>query len=421
MTWLLTQRLLRCTATATLAMAVAGGIGLPRGTVDAAQAEVRSVQVPLAAGSLLYAGGRGLGGFAGWTESDGTPLRGWSLAGDMLVSTGTDAGKGTIIPPYQPGKHMIADYAVEAQIQLQQTLPGASGYPNYGLQARGQGGYGYFAVYEADGHAGYPEIWNIHGYTRIAAKFFLQFNPHIWHTYREEVVGKDVRFLIDGVMVLHGQNTQWTDGGFAGLYAYYARIAVRSFTIRALSHPSLLRSPTCGACLSAAMLDWWSGDQVARWTVQGGRLVSDPKQASAIGPDASPGDSHLSNYAVQTRIQVLKVMLCNCNYPPYFVLRLRGYSNVGYDATVAFESKSLVRVELWYGAGNQRLAVKDLAMSPIGTHTYREEVQGTSIRFLVDGSVVAQASNTTLKDGGYIQLNAYAMHMVVQSFKVSAL
>ena len=44
----------------------------------------------------------------------------------------------------------------------------------------------------------------------------LVFAPSIWHTYRTEVRGQHIQYLIDGVVVLKVDSPAWKDGGWVG-------------------------------------------------------------------------------------------------------------------------------------------------------------------------------------------------------------
>ena len=55
-----------------------------------------------------------------------------------------------------------------------------------------------------------------------------------WHTYRMEVKGNTIKFLIDGAPIVETADNRYLTGGKVGLWSDNAQISVRSFKVIAL-------------------------------------------------------------------------------------------------------------------------------------------------------------------------------------------
>jgi hypothetical protein len=408
-----------------LALLATLGIGMPaRPPAGAAQA---APAVTAAQARILYHAGGGGRSFAAWKEADGSPLKGWVAAGGLLLGDGTN--QGVIVPPYAPGKHGVTNYALEARLRVSGPVsPTLSPPAIVGLTARTN----YYANY-ALGGAGTPEIWSILGYGRLAAKTFVVFDPTVWHTYRLEVVGTHLVYLIDGVPILRVDDPRWTDGGQAGVYVSRTHATVSSFTITALDAVTPAPGPSCRASCApgtvlyrshwgagpSGLLDWSASSAYAEWTQHGGALISKGLNGQTIRPDFAPGDWKIADYAVEARIRVRQPIPPPVSYPPVFSVVARG--GYGYWATYSIGGAG--NPDLWANHyADAHLAGKlFLDFDPTAWHTYRIEVVGQAIRYLIDGVVVLRASNARWTDGGFAALDEGGAHLVVSSFTIVAL
>lgn len=159
-------------------------------------------------------------GLNGWFGSQD-----WKTLDGMLINDGTHNGIGlSITAPYTPNTD---DYAVEAEIQVIRPI----GCSSFGIVARAdrkETGYQTGINYcEFHGAAFYymPEL----GYK--------EFEPGTdWHTYRLEVKGNTIKFLIDGALVLKTSDNRYLSGGQVGLWNDEVQLNVRSFKVMKLDH-----------------------------------------------------------------------------------------------------------------------------------------------------------------------------------------
>lgn len=172
-------------------------------------------------------------GFGGW---GGSPD--WKVVNNMLVNDGTGF-PGFILSPYNPGENDISDYAVEAEIQVIGTIQS-----NFGIIARWieddespSNGSGYWFG------RGFLPLWGIDYHIFVTARTPGIYDPvayivlepdEKWHTYRVEVSGNEMRYLIDGVERLHGSDNKFLEGGEIRLWSSNTSINVRNFKIIAL-------------------------------------------------------------------------------------------------------------------------------------------------------------------------------------------
>lgn len=175
-------------------------------------------------GTLLYEAdwSSGVGEWAGGRD--------WKVLNGTLLNDGTDSD-GEVRAPYRPGDWGIADYAVEAEIQVQKGL-GGDNY--FGFRVRRDSNEGWYACYVAEG-------WGAYCYAvdrRRGDKEVLRserFTPgEEWHTYRVEVQGNSIKFFIDGRQWLATTDNRFLFGGEVSLRCGGVQLAVRSFRIIAL-------------------------------------------------------------------------------------------------------------------------------------------------------------------------------------------
>ncbi|MDQ2830362.1 MAG: hypothetical protein M3Y74_15115 [Chloroflexota bacterium] len=170
-----------------------------------------------APGTILYQADTS-GGFDKWSGSSA-----WKHVNGMLVNDGSQ--KDTIIAPYHPGH--IANYAVVAEVQM----PGQCN-DDIGILARFISSQGYWGgIHCLD----FAAIW--------AGNFPWDDNRLInqnyaldqdWHTFRLEVQGNTVKFLIDGATLAQTTDNRYLDGRGVGVFSLGTQIDIRSFKVIAL-------------------------------------------------------------------------------------------------------------------------------------------------------------------------------------------
>jgi hypothetical protein len=176
------------------------------------------------AGDVLYETGEG--GFEGWPASQD-----WATVSGMLVNDGTvfDYNR-WLKAPFDLGQ--TNDYAIEAEIQF------VNGQGIYGVVARATGDEGYrvgvnWSNCLGGPNAGVAESGNDINYCRFLNASRWEADTE-WHTYRAEVQGNTVKFLMDGILLAETIDNQFLAGGQVGLFSSGCQISVRSFRVIAL-------------------------------------------------------------------------------------------------------------------------------------------------------------------------------------------
>ena len=161
----------------------------------------------------------------------------WTLVEDQLVNEGTSV----IAEPWgvAPEEAQGDAYAVEAEIRVMGWAEGVCDQ-NFGIVAGPEGGvvWGGGLLHGCDGEIRARLIdvsdWT-DGYDRDRPLAATMFEPDRgWHTYRLEVRGNELRFLVDGKLVVEATDdmARIGDGGAqVGVWSQGARIAVRRIAI----------------------------------------------------------------------------------------------------------------------------------------------------------------------------------------------
>jgi hypothetical protein len=173
------------------------------------------------------------GGLDGW--AGGPPD--WKTINGMLVNDGTNnSPEKWISAPYEPGS--IADYAVEAEIQVVRLTDNSCGDPSFGIVARAeqQGAYWVGVKYEWNFFEMVGSVrasampMNDCGNTTYLAE--QAFEPSTdWHTYRVEVQANTIKLLVDGARMLETTDNLHLSGGRVGLWSKDTVLNVRSFKV----------------------------------------------------------------------------------------------------------------------------------------------------------------------------------------------
>ncbi len=154
---------------------------------------------------------------------------GWKQLNSLLLNDGTNGnynGRPTLIAPANCQPRTI-DYAVEATIQVVATS--GNQYSGFGLNVRGfpppstQTGYSTYIDPSSGANisvAGGDVLNN------------APFNPGtVFHTYRAEVKGNTISFLIDGKSVLNVVDNRFISVGEVGLWCANMQIDMSSFKV----------------------------------------------------------------------------------------------------------------------------------------------------------------------------------------------
>ena len=193
------------------------------------------------------------------------------------------------------------------------------------------------------------------------------------------------------------------------------------------SVPTVQTTP--GAVLYTS--DWssgmngWAGS--ADWKVLNGVLLNDGTNGNVTaGPTVVPPYQleGINDYAIETKIQVVSYQ----GNSPRFGLAMRGTTVngnwQGYETGIGNLDASN------YGSTcNTRIYTTDfnspLTNTPFdpgkGTHTYRFEAKGNTLKFYIDGGSVLQATDNQFLSGAQAGLWCYNAQLSVISFRVIAL
>lgn len=185
---------------------------------------------------------------ANWSNGrDGWTLpQGWDTVSGELVNdgTGTDMTKHAQPPAIHP---YTANYAVEADIQMVRPL-NANCYgnsSNFGITVREESS-GYYAVGLDDHNPNFGVSWkgiiadvpmpspvtcDLSNNNLAGNSVSLDTN---WHTYRVEVRGNDIKFLLDGNPVAETTDNHHLRSNVVGLWSDSIVLNVRSFKVIAL-------------------------------------------------------------------------------------------------------------------------------------------------------------------------------------------
>ncbi len=174
-------------------------------------------------------------GLDGWTTRNGGSGS-WRTKNGALVSPPvTYQHPATLIrPPFQPGAHGIANYAVQFQAR-----PVARGI-GFHVSIRRQGQR--YDDFSASGCCTnttslsiiYRDEGTGAGYDTIIGDAHLPPIDARWHTYRLEVQGEKLRFIVDGRPLIRGLDRHLLAGGEVNLSGLDVPIRIRDFTIVSL-------------------------------------------------------------------------------------------------------------------------------------------------------------------------------------------
>jgi len=160
----------------------------------------------------------------------------WKVLNGVLLNDGSqrwDYNSGpTIVAPCQLGT--IANYAVETKIQV----VSSQSDPCFGITVRGNplssGWQGYKAGLGNCGSLGSAQISGPDYFYDSQIKK-ASFDPgNTVHTYRVEVSGNIIKFLIDGGLILDMTDNRYLTGSEVGLWSQDTQLEVSSFQVTAL-------------------------------------------------------------------------------------------------------------------------------------------------------------------------------------------
>ena len=207
--------------------------GGPQSTIPATQPNTTAptaTSAPPRPNTVIYQANWS-GGSGGW------PVGGqWAILDGKLLNNGSSQNGIQYGPIFAPFVPPIANYAVEASIQVvqQQSSPGFGIF----VRAPTTDDLGYVG-----GISGYLDAHGYNDSATLAANNLScdgthpcnPFDPgNSWHTYRLEVRGNSISYYIDGGFIVQLKDNQYLDPGRVGILCGEAQIAVRSFKVIAL-------------------------------------------------------------------------------------------------------------------------------------------------------------------------------------------
>lgn len=165
----------------------------------------------------------------GWNGSSD-----WHTDQNLLRNDGSGHPGTWIIAPYQPGSENINDYAVQANIEVE------NGCWTFGIIVRAdpnqqQNNYAAGIKCETDTHVNHAVIWSWGGEGDYNILQYNSFEPGTtFNTYRVEVKGNDIKLLINGSLIVETADNQYSSGGQVGIWADNIQIAISSFKVIAI-------------------------------------------------------------------------------------------------------------------------------------------------------------------------------------------
>lgn len=156
--------------------------------------------------------------FNGWSDLPD----GWKVDGDLLVASGTDF-TGYAQPPTLSIPD--ANYAVEAEIQISGPTDCAG---NVGIVIRGSenGFYAGGLEWSCDS----PPIARLWASSNPLGQVPVTIDDG-WHTYRVEARGSQIRYLIDGAVVLEQTDETYPTGDQLALWSAGVKLTVRAYRV----------------------------------------------------------------------------------------------------------------------------------------------------------------------------------------------
>jgi hypothetical protein len=169
-------------------------------------------------------------GMNGWvTSSD------WKVVQGMLVNDGGGSSQDlTAMAPDIFGS--VKDFLVEAEIQL--VRYNFTFAESFGLIVRSSNEGGGYGVGHCAGDCGESINERVGTVIAIDGSGFIKnapFDPGtIWHTYRAEVRGNEIRLIIDGTLMVKTVDNRFLESGRIGLWCDHAQINVKNFVVAPL-------------------------------------------------------------------------------------------------------------------------------------------------------------------------------------------
>ncbi|MEX2237218.1 MAG: hypothetical protein WEB00_06765 [Dehalococcoidia bacterium] len=171
--------------------------------------------------------------------------------------------------------------------------------------------------------------------------------------------------------------------------------------------------------------DWSSGSDGwglgGDWRILNGELLCDGTQRgygelSAVGP---PLPSGLTDYAVEVELAILGEGPVSSYNDPQFTMAARYLGDgQGYFAGVYYDG---YEDGFFTYVTTTEVDLGTVPFSPAGRNLYRLEVEGNSVRLLIDGELIISATDNIFPGGGRFGLFSDAWQLIVTSVRVIAL
>jgi Domain of Unknown Function (DUF1080) len=346
----------------------------------------------------------------------------WKALGGLLVNDGTSNDSSHwIVAPVPPS---TPDYAVEAEIQVAWT--GGTGCDQgFGLVARS--GYRASVNYHwtnsggTTAHLSTMNTCSVLGHQNFdpgAARY----SSDGWHTYRLEVQRNTLRFLIDGNTILSALDNRSLTSGQVGLWSMNTQIDVRRFEViqfEPLPPPTPSRWLTTSVYLAnwTSGLNSWVGDQ--SWKVVAGMLVNDGSNGDSSHWIVAPVAPPLPDYAVEAEIQVVRTAGTGRDHGFGLVARSGYRAGVIYNRTDSGGTTAhLSTMNTYDGLGDRNFDPGAARHPHDRWHTYRLEVQGNTLRLLINRSVMVVTTDNQFASAGKVGLWSANTQIDVRRFEV---
>lgn len=320
-----------------------------------------------------------------WAAVDGT----WSIVTDGSVKAyrtpSTDAIARSIV-----GGSSWTDYKAEATVKINSWA--SSGDRSVGLLARYQNASNYYILNYNATAGEYRITKQVNGtFTRLATKTGVTLSTGSWHTFRADAVGSTLNLYLNGTLQLTATDSSLTNGA-SGLIQTYGDIRYDTFDARPLLLSETFEDSTANG--------WTVVDGTWSFVTDGSIAYRTPAtvaMARAVG-----GSSSWSNYSAEAKVKVASwgtgdksvgLLARYQNTSNYYILN--------YNATAGE-----LRITKQVAGMFTRLATKTgYTLSTGAWHTFKAQLNGSSLQLYVDGTLELSATDSALTTGkaGVIQ------------------
>jgi hypothetical protein len=215
----------------------------------------------------------------------------------------------------------------------------------------------------------------------------------------------------------------WPSGGGDESQNKAVAAATTAVTVTAAPTPTTKSGIVLYQADQLGGLDAFAG--TAGWSYANGILANDGSGALNGPWIAAPYQPQTADYAVEAEIQIVRVNQVECSGGAGLIARAT--DDAGYAAGVVYGLDACEDLHLRIGTrarpgvyGGSPIADTKNFSPGASWHTYRLEVKGTSVRLLVDGTLMAEGTDDRYRDAGRIGIWSDGTQVNVRRFAVVA-